>query len=81
MRRGFPEYAEVDSNGGGCVRLSLDNVVIPVCPTRKEVCEILGLTMAEVKRLDYEGHIRRNMGFSKPVRYVGGSIRDFAEGR
>jgi predicted site-specific integrase-resolvase len=59
--------------------LKLDNTVIPPLPTRKEVCEILGLSMAEVKRLDYDGHIRRSPAFGCPVRYVGESIRDFAQ--
>ena len=59
----------------------LDQVVIPPLPTRRQVGLLLGLSMEEVKRLDYEQQIRRHPGFGKPIRYVGGSIRDFAEGK
>ena len=59
----------------------LDGVVIPVFPTRKQVAEVLGVSMATVRRLDAEGFLRRSKGFGKPIRYVGESVRRFAEGR
>jgi hypothetical protein len=61
--------------------VTVEAVQIPVFPTRKEVAACLGLTVEEVRRLDYNGHIRRCESFPHPVRYYGWSVRDFVLGK
>lgn len=55
-------------------------VVVPVFVTRQEVSELLGVPLEAVKRLDYEGYLKRAKGFAKPVRYTGKSVRDLING-
>jgi len=63
------------------MRCALDEIVIPPMPTRKQVCEILGITYAELKRFDYAGDIKRHPSCVHPVKYIGSSVRDFAMGK
>lgn len=52
----------------------------PATMTRKQVAEHLGVSIEAVKRLDYEGRIRRLPGFGKPVRYSAAGGADFLNG-
>lgn len=59
---------------------SFEQKTIPPLPTRKEVADLLELTVREVLRLDEEGFIKRHPAYGNPVRYYGWSVKQFWTG-